>query len=248
MMATRMLMRKVILRYVSVVGRESLRLATLMVIRLYLNDYTQVDAAIFTSGDTFKKKLMAAQKPGMNQADQARAVLKTFVAAEEEEQGVGGGRSSSKKQWKQKKNGLKLGSQQQTLGVKRPRPMMTITTAAVAKRGTGIGSSSSSSIAAAAGGGGAALALKKGPLIDPLADYEAMDEEEYNSLGLTIERRRKIIKRIFEASTDADISGKEKEEALRQIREIENDWYSSSKTKEDYQKLAKEFSERLYNN
>ncbi len=196
----------------------------------------EVEAAIAVAQSSqLKKRLQAAQKPGTSHQDQVRAVLKAYVR--EEEKGGGGGKPGAaappSRRVAPAALALAPGAAPRT---KKALPPMLITTGSRLKLG---GSSSASSFSA--------KPLPPTPKEDALARFEALDEDKESSekLGVSVERRRKVIKEIYSLSTEG-LVGREADKALEAIKEQELEWFSDASDKAAYQASVRNRLESLY--
>jgi hypothetical protein len=224
-----------------------------------------------------QRRLQTAKAPQLSQADQARAVLRAFVAAEEEEEEQQ--QQQQRRRPPPNKPPVRLPSSKGRVTLvtatrpqpqpfpsnahnkKRkvaPPPAPTITTASSLKPASAAVASSSASAASAAAAV-APVAARPSPKVtmDPgLAKYEAVDEDNAEGAccpGVSVERRRKVIRELVLALTAREGGGggggkgqQEEAAALGRAREQEDGWFRSARSKQEYQTLCRAALESLY--
>ncbi len=187
---------------------------------------------------------MQAKAPQLSQADQARAVLRAYVAAEEEEEGIeeGGAQQRNLKppvrlpSSKGKVTLVTAARPQPQPFASKKRPAPVIAPASALKR-----PATSAATAAAA-------AAAPSPKMDPaLAKYEAVEEEQGGGCpGVSVERRRKVIRELVLALTARGGGPANEAAALARAREEEGGWFSGARSKQEYQQLCRATLESLY--
>lgn len=205
-----------------------------------------------------------AEAPQLSLAEQARVVVGAYVAAEEEEEEEELEDAPNPKP-KPKPQPTRLPSAKGTItlvsaarpqplplpSAKRLKPAPTITTARGLKHQHQHPSPPfpSSSSTTAHPPSKSAAAPSPRPLDPALAKYEAEDEDAAGAggvQGVSVERRRKVIRELVLAMTARDGGPSEEEEALKRARAQEGGWYREAATKQEYQGLCRATLESLY--